>query len=139
MLWSRGNNRKKFELNAYIYADRHDRLCETFNEYSHRSFGLGKSGFPGNNDSGGLSSLFVRNTPGLYPVSGSGNMLIGAPQINSAEIFSLHNGKRLNIRAESGGADIYVDSVEFNGRAVTDYRITIKELMNCGSLYVKLK
>ena len=49
---------------AYIYADRHDRLCEILDECVRRSFGTGRSGLPGNNDSGGLSSLFVWNVLG---------------------------------------------------------------------------
>ena len=124
---------------AYIYADRHDRLCEILHECVHRSFGLGTSGLPGNNDSGGLTSLLVWNTLGLLPVSGSGEMLIGAPQIEGAEL-TLANGKRLCIRVERAcKAHIYVDRVRFNGREITDYRLAVTELMQGGTLEFLMK
>ena len=125
---------------AYIYADRHDRLCEIVRECTYRSFGLGKSGLPGNNDSGGLTSMFVWNTLGIFPISGSGEFLIGSPQIDGAEI-ELQNGNRLTVRVSGRNSSscIYVDRVEFNGRQITDYRILMKELMNGGELHFYMK
>ncbi len=124
---------------AYIYADRHDRLCEIIRESVFRSFGFGRSGLPGNNDSGGLSSLFVWNTLGIFPVSGSGEFLVGAPQIDSAEI-SLNNGKRLNIEVHRENSNqIYVDSVFLNGQRVENYKISTGDLMNGGVLQFFMK
>lgn len=124
---------------AYIYADRHDRLCEIISECVSRSFGFGRSGLPGNNDSGGLSSLFVWNTLGIFPVSGSGEFLIGAPQVDSAEI-SLHNGKCLKIEVNRKNINqIYVDSVFLNGQRVENYKIPAKDLMQGGVLQFFMK
>ena len=124
---------------AYIYADRHDRLCEILHECVHRSFGLGKSGLPGNNDSGGLSSLFVWNALGIFPVSGSGMFLIGSPQIEGAEL-DLSNGKALRIRVNRANKkQIYVDRVMWNGALVPDYKLTAKELMSGGLLEFDMK
>ena len=124
---------------AYIYADRHDRLCEILHECVHRSFGLGKSGLPGNNDSGGLSSLFVWNALGIYPVSGSGMFLIGAPQIEGADL-DLSNGKTLRIRVNrTNEKQIYVDRVMWNGQPVSSYKMTAEELMNGGLLEFDMK
>ena len=124
---------------AYIYADRHDRLCEILHECVHRSFGLGKSGLPGNNDSGGLSSLFVWNTLGIFPVSGSGMFLIGSPQIEGADL-DLSNGKILHIRVNrTNKKQIYVDRVLWNGEIVSSYKIAAKELLNGGVLEFYMK
>lgn len=124
---------------AYIYADRHDSLCEILHECVHRSFGLGKSGLPGNNDSGGLSSTFVWNTLGIFPVSGSGEFLIGAPQMEGAEI-ALSSGKRLCIRVNrESKAQIYVDRVCFNAREINDYRLAVQEVMQGGLLEFWMK
>ena len=119
---------------AYIYADRHDRLCEIIKECTDRSFGLGKGALPGNNDSGGLSSMFVWNVLGIFPVSGSGTFLIGAPQIESAKI-TLSSGKTLTVTAIRENADqIYLSRVTWNGKEIHDYRISVKEVMMGGEL-----
>lgn len=124
---------------AYIYAHRHDRLCEIMHECVTRSFGLGRGGLPGNNDSGGLSSLFVWNTLGVFPVSGSGEFLIGAPQMNGAEI-TLASGNVLRIRVERPhSAMIYVDRVEWNGEPVEGFKISAREIMAGGVLRFYMK
>ena len=124
---------------AYIYADRHNRLCEILYECVHRSFGTGKSGLPGNNDSGGLSSLFVWNTLGIFPVSGSGFFLIGSPQIESADI-DLSSGRVLQIRVNRANKkQIYVDRVLWNGVCVSSYKLSAKELMDGGLLEFFMK
>lgn len=124
---------------AYIFADRHDRLCEILHECVHRSFGLGRSGLPGNNDSSGLSSLFVWNALGIFPISGSGKFLIGSPQIEGAEI-ALSGGKRLCIRVHrERKSQIYVDRVCFNDREITDYMLTVQDVMQGGVLEFWMK
>ncbi len=126
---------------AYIYADRHDRLCEIIHECVSRSFGLGTGGLPGNNDSGGLSSLFVWNALGIFPAGGNGDFLIGAPQVNGADI-TLANRNTLCIRVErehTSECPIYVDRVEWNGKAVEDWRISVQELIRGGTLQFYMK
>ena len=119
---------------AYIYADRHDRLCEIIRECTTRSFGSGKSALPGNNDSGGLSSMFVWNVLGLFPVSGSGKFLLGAPQIDRAKI-KLSSGKTLIIRTiREHSEQIYVSKVEWNGKPIDNYQIQVELLMYGGEL-----
>lgn len=124
---------------AYVYADRHDRLCEILHECVHRSFGTGRSGLPGNNDSGGLSALLVWNTLGLFPVSGSGEFLIGAPQIDGAEV-TLFNKNVLRVCvSRTNAAQIYVDRVEWNGCLVEGYRLSMREVMQGGVLQFYMK
>ena len=123
---------------AYLFADRHDRLCEILHECVHRSFGTGRSGLPGNNDSGGLSSLFVWNALGLFPVSG-GQFLLGAPQIEGATL-TLSNGNVLRIAVERTDAtQIYVASATWNGKPVEGYRLFVGEVMQGGTLRFCMK
>ena len=124
---------------AYIYADRHDRLCEIMHECVTRSFGLGRGALPGNNDSGGLSSLFVWNALGILPVSGSGIFLVGSPAIDGADI-RLSSGNTLKIRVNrESKSQIYVDRILLDGRAITDYKISARELMRGGLLEFYMK
>jgi putative alpha-1,2-mannosidase len=124
---------------AYVYADRHDRLCEIIHECVYRSFGLGVSGLPGNNDSGGLSSLFIWNVLGLFPVSGKGEFLIGSCAVDSAEI-KLYGGKTLSIRNFRENEDqIYPERVLWNGREINNYRLGTAEVMQGGELVFYMK
>ena len=119
---------------AYIYAERHDRLCEIIHECVNRSFGEGKGGLPGNNDSGGLSSMLVWNTLGLFPVSGGGEFLIGSPQIEGARIALSSNAHMyIKVHRESP-EEIYVKEVKWNGKRIEDYRISVSEIMKGGTL-----
>ena len=122
---------------SYIFADRHDRLCEIVRECVSRSFGLGRSGLPGNNDSGGLSSLFVWNALGLFPASGRGELLIGAPQMRSS-VLHLANGHRLFIRTVlpegTEQIPVYVGRVTWNGVPIEGWRLPMDEAMLGGEL-----
>lgn len=119
---------------AYIFADRHDRLEDIMRECVNRSFGLGRSGLPGNNDSGGLSSLLIWNMLGLFPAAGRGEFLVGLPMLKSAEIL-LSSGKTLKISTRDRGSR-YVSQVIFNGKAVRDFRLKMSEVMAGGDLTV---
>jgi putative alpha-1,2-mannosidase len=124
---------------AYIYADRHDRLCEIVHECVHRSFGMGKGGLPGNNDSGGLSSCFVWNALGIFPISGKGEFLIGAPQFDES-VINLANGKTLTLKAYNrNDTKIYVDKVFLNGKKIENYKISTKDIINGGILEFYMK
>ena len=119
---------------AYIFADDHDSLCEIVHECVTRSFGMGRSGLPGNNDSGGLSSMLVWNTLGIFPISGRGEFLIGAPQVSRASI-NLASGNLLNILVdEKASSGIYVDRVELNGKEILGYAISASDILAGGEL-----
>ncbi len=124
---------------AYIYADRHDRLCEIIHACVTDSFSLGKGGLPGNNDSGGLSACFVWNVLGIFPSTGNGDFLLGSPHIFNAEI-SLASGNKLTITAENLSDENYhVESVTFNGNPVKNFIIPAKDLMKGGKIEFKMK
>ncbi|MCQ2479040.1 MAG: glycoside hydrolase family 92 protein [Clostridia bacterium] len=119
---------------SYIYADRHDRVCEIIRGGMKYMFNKGRGGLPGNNDSGALSSYYVMNAIGLFPVAGQDLFLLGSPVVDSAEV-SLSSGNTLQIKA-IGNSDesIYVKSVTFNGREINDMKITAKELLGGGEI-----
>ncbi|MBR2341128.1 MAG: glycoside hydrolase family 92 protein [Clostridia bacterium] len=124
---------------SYIYVDNHDKLCDVVYECVNRSFGVGKSGLPGNNDSGGLTSCFVWNAIGLFPVTGSGKFLIGAPSFKKVT-FKLFNGKELTVEAENLTKPYgYVESVYFNGEEIVGYEIDAEKIVNGGTLKIKMR
>ncbi|MBQ9071449.1 MAG: glycoside hydrolase family 92 protein [Clostridia bacterium] len=123
---------------AYIYADRHDRTAEIIKECVSRSFGEGKCGLPGNNDSGGLSSCFVWNALGIFPHSAGGEFLLGIPLFDEAELL-LSSNSRLVIRFDKSGGELPSArlNAELNGEMIENYRIPMKKLMRGGILEFK--
>ena len=124
---------------AYIFAGRHDRTCEILSEAHKYMFTSGRGGLPGNNDSGGLSSCYIWNCLGIFPVAGQDAMLIGSPKINSAELL-LCNEKTLKIQVyDNNSSHIYVDKVLFNSKPVLNYQISVREIMVGGLLEIYMK
>lgn len=116
---------------SYIYVNQHDKLCDILDECVYKCFGTGRGAIPGNNDSGGLSSCFVWNVLGIFPVSGQNLILLGKPFADKASI-KLSSGKKLEIIRH--GKEKYVEKILFNGASIDDYRLTVSELMSGGVL-----
>ena len=116
---------------VYNYADRHDRTCEVVRSIMKYMFAEGTGGLPGNNDSGALSSWYVWNAMGLFPVSGQNTILIGSPIIENA-VLNLSNGRTLEISVSGDG--INVQKAIFNGRELENFSLTVQELMTGGRL-----
>lgn len=124
---------------AYIYAGRHDKTCEIVSAAHKYMFTTGEGGIPGNNDSGALSSCYIWNSLGIFPVAGQNVMLIGSPKIDSATL-TLANGKILDIKVyRSSDDDIYVERVVFCGDKISDCKISVGEFMNGGKLEIYMK
>ncbi len=116
---------------AYYYADRHDRICEVISAGMEYMFTEGRGGIPGNNDSGGLSSLYMWNAMGIFPVSGQNLMLIGTPRLRKARMH-LANGKTFEIEKEGEG--IYVREAVLSGRKLDRFSFAASEMMKGGTL-----
>jgi len=120
---------------AYYYADRHDRVCEVVSAGMEYMFTEGRGGIPGNNDSGGLSSLYMWNAMGIFPVSGQDLMLIGSPRLKKA-LLHLSNGKTFSVEREGEG--IYVKEAFLNGRRLEKFSFSAAEMMRGGTLLLKM-
>lgn len=121
---------------VYLYAGRHDRLCEVVRGIQKYMFSNGRGGLPGNNDTGALSSWYVWNALGLFPVTGQNKILITNPLIRSAKV-SLFNHKIFSMKVEGEGD--YVDYAELNGVKLSDFTFLATEMMNGGELIIKRK
>lgn len=119
---------------AYIFAQRHDRLCEIVSAAVNDTFKTGRGGLPGNNDSGGLSSCFMWLVLGIFPCAGQGKYLLGCPQIEKAEI-TLSSGNTLKIKTERKDASASkVKEVYFNGEKVNDFTLSADEVFGGGEI-----
>ena len=121
---------------AYSYVDEHKKTCEIMRAGMKYMFTTGEGGLPGNNDSGGLSSLYVWSAMGLFPVSGQDLMHIGSPIVDKAEM-QLANGKLFTVKVYGNSEDnIYVERAVLNGEELPNLRFTVTEMLRGGVLEI---
>ena len=78
-------------------------------------FNAGRSGLPGNDDSGAMSSWLIFQMMGFYPVAGQDLYLIAAPYFEKTRI-SLGHGKQLTIVALNlSEKNKFIQSARMNG------------------------
>jgi len=129
------NNETDMEMPyAYHYIGAQDKLTEVLDGGVKYMFTEGRGGIPGNNDSGGLSSLYIWNTLGVFPVSGQDLMLIGAPQFDRA-VMHLANDRDLTIVREGKG--VLVKRAVLNGKVLENFEFAASEMMNGGTLVLE--
>lgn len=94
------------------------------------------AGIPGNDDCGQLSSWFVFAALGFYPVNAAtGVYVIGSPLVNRATLQNTAAGTRFKIVAENNSAEnVYIESVQLNGRALTRSWVKHSEIVTGGEL-----
>ncbi|MBQ3631347.1 MAG: GH92 family glycosyl hydrolase [Prevotella sp.] len=86
-------------------------------------------GLPGNDDSGAMSSWLAFHMLGLYPNAGHNYYLLTLPTVDAYSL-TLPNGRLLKVSKAKGDKLCAV----FNGRPLTDARISHADLLQGGSL-----
>ena len=120
----------------YNWAGRPDKTADAVTLLLEKFFTDGRSGIPGNDDSGAMSSWMLFQTIGFYPVSGQDVYVIGSPSLPDVSI-TLGNGKRLHIvthNLDSEKLNHYVQSVTLNGRPWTKNWFRHSDIENGGTL-----
>ena len=104
------------------------------NQYRPTPDGLG-----GNDDCGQMSAWYLFSALGFYPVApGSGRYELGSPVIKTATL-KFENGKTLTIEAPNqSDKNVYVSSVELNGKKLDRRHITHSELTNGGKIVFRM-
>ena len=84
----------------------------------------GKSGLPGNDDFGTMSSWFLWASLGFYPLAGTGDFIIGSPSMENATLYRAvtHNMSDVMIVAHGASTveNTFVQCVRVNGKNRTD-------------------
>jgi predicted alpha-1,2-mannosidase len=74
------------------------------------------TGYPGNEDTGAMSSWYMFSAMGIFPKAGTDLYYLNAPKFTKSELI-LANLKKLTILAENAGKDaIYIQSCKINGK-----------------------
>lgn len=124
---------------AYSYIGRQDKTAEIIRAadrymYRTKEGTTGRGGIPGNNDSGGMSSCYVWNCLGLFPVSGQNLMFIGYPKFERVTL-SLANGKKLTVIRKGSGD--YPRSASLNGKDCDKLMLSVIDMMQGGELVIE--
>jgi predicted alpha-1,2-mannosidase len=98
------------------------------------------AGVPGNDDCGQTSTWFVFASLGFYPVNAAtGVYILGSPLVDRAVIHNPANGNAFHIVAENNSDEnVYVQSVQLNGRPLRRSWITHGEILAGGELRFRM-
>ncbi len=127
------NNEPDFET-PYNYAliNRHGRVCEIVRSAMSSCYDDTAAGLPGNDDSGALTSWYVFNAIGLFPMAGTDIFFIGSPVMDKATlrlkndfVVIAHNNSKDNI---------YVEKALFNGSGLERSYLFHSEIAAGGTL-----
>ena len=129
------NNETDMEAPIFLHElGRRDLMCDVIRSGLDSMFTVGRGGLPGNNDSGGLSSCYIWNAIGLFPVSGQDRMIILPPRFKRT-VLHMPGGELTIVRHGDGR---HTRAARFNGRAVADFELTVGELLGGGLLEVEM-
>lgn len=98
------------------------------------------AGVPGNDDCGQTSTWFVFAALGFYPVNAvTGVYVIGSPLVKRATIRNRAAGTAFTIVAENNSErNIYIESVELNGKPLTRSWFTHADIVAGGELRFRM-
>jgi len=120
----------------YNWAGRPDHAADVISQELEKWFTVERSGIPGNDDSGAMSSWFIFNSLGFYPNAGQDIYLIGTPSFPEAEV-KLSGGKTLRIVAKNldpERVNHYVQSATLNGQPLNQAWFRHAQIADGGTL-----
>ena len=133
------NNESDMETPAaYLWCGRADKQALIHDTIRKNMFSNGTGGCPGNNDSGALSSWYVLSVLGIYPLTGTGMVILTSPEVRSAEITLAEGVLEIEVEKESAKS-IYPAEYIFNGRKLDGAYLPWSELRSGGVLKFVLK
>lgn len=113
-------------IHTFHYARRSDLASYWVRKLMSTGYTL--NGYPGNDDSGAMSSWFVFAAMGFFPNAGQDYYFLHGPSFKSVTIH-LENGKSIRITGENASArNIYVQSLRVDGKEWDRPFITHAEL-----------
>jgi putative alpha-1,2-mannosidase len=137
-LYTQGNEQDLLAPYLYIYAHRHDRVCERVRAILAKEYHDSRAGLPGNDDAGTMSSWYVWGAIGLYPNAGQPFYYIGSPLFSKTTI-KVHHDKEFVIEAEeNSAANIYIQRAELNGRKLERAWLSHEEIVSGGHLVLHM-
>ncbi|GAB6010679.1 GH92 family glycosyl hydrolase [Viscerimonas tarda] len=137
--YAHGNEPSHHIAYLYAYVGQQWKAAEKARYIMKEFYTDKKDGIIGNEDCGQMSAWYVLSSLGFYPVfTASGDYVLGSPLFDKATI-NLDNGKKFTVEAVNNSAEnIYIQSVELNGKACPNTYISHTDIMNGGLLKIKM-
>ncbi len=134
-----GNEPAHHVVFLYNYVKKPWKTQKLVREIMNRFYGNKPDSLSGNDDCGQMSAWYIFNALGFYPVApASGYYVIGTPCAKEITV-KLGNGKFFKMRANNfSDKNIYIQSVELNGKQWNKTYIPFKEVHNGGELIFTL-
>lgn len=133
--YAHGNQPIQHMIYLYNYAGQPWKTQYWVREAMNRLYMPTPDGYPGDEDNGQTSAWYVFSAMGFYPVCpGTEQYVLGTPLFKKITV-SLDNGKKLVINAPNNSTENkYVQSLNFNGKAVAKNWLNHFELLKGGTL-----
>ncbi len=130
-----GNEPDQQAMYLYCYAGEPWRAARLLHRTMDTKYGNQPASLPGNDDCGQISAWYVLTALGFYPVCpGSDYYVIGSPCVKKA-VMHLSNGNTFLMTAENlSDKNIYIQSVQFNGKNRETPFLTYDDLKHGGTL-----
>lgn len=127
------NNETDMETPYFLHdIGRRDLFCQVITSGMDSMFTTGKGGIPGNADCGGLTSCYLWNVLGIFPISGQDRMIVGTPRYERS-VMHMPWGDFEILREGTG---IYTKSASFNGKQLPNFELPASEMVKGGVLKV---
>lgn len=124
----------------YTWAGRPDLTADKVNQILAKDFGTGRSGLPGNDDSGAMSAWYAFHAMGFFPVAGQDFYVIGTPALPDTTI-DLGQGHSFHIVAEGLDAKLqnhFIQSATLNGKPLERAWFRHSEIANGATLVLRM-
>lgn len=128
--YAHGNQPIQHMIYLYTYAGEPWKTQRWVRETMDRMYLPTPDGYCGDEDNGQTSAWYVFSAMGFYPVCpGTDQYVLGTPLFKKITL-QLENGKQVVINAANNNAEnMYINSVNFNGKTYTKNWLSHKELM----------
>jgi len=133
--YAHGNEPSHHVGYLYNYVGKPWKTQELIREILETQYKNTPDGHCGNEDCGQMSSWYIFSSLGFYPVNPSqGVYSFGSPLFDKATI-NLENGKKFVIQAiNNNNENKFIQSVELNGKTITQNYILHKDIIEGGNL-----
>lgn len=137
--YAHGNEPSHHIVYMYTYMGQQWKTAEKVRYILQEFYHDQPDGIIGNEDCGQMSAWYILSSMGFYPVlPASGDYVIGSPLFDKVTV-NLENGKQFTVEAIGNSPEnIYIQSMELNGKPYEKTFITHRDITNGGILKIRM-
>ena len=133
--YAHGNEPSHHTTYMYAYSGQPYKIADKVRYINNELYTDKPDGLSGNEDCGQMSAWHIFSSLGFYPVNPSnGAYIFGSPLFDEASIVLPKNKKFTIVANKNSDQNIYIQSVELNGKDYKYSYITHKDIMQGGEL-----